>query len=167
MLRMLFSYIFGIMSDWLLKTKRLTLTEVRKLATFMCTIFQGFLTLGLGSSGCHSNLAIIFMMTGTAVNGAVSSGTLAVFVDLSSNYASVILGFCNLIAASSGFLSPLLVGLLTTNNVSFTSQFIHEKKNQRNILEINFLKLYTKTLHSIINFKKISFQTSILLFMQK
>ncbi|XP_051154856.1 sialin [Leptopilina boulardi] len=120
-LRMLFSYMFGILSDWLLKTKRLSLTDVRKLATFMCTIFQGILTLGLGSSGCHSNLAIIFMMAGTAVNGAVSSGTLAVFVDLSSNYASVILGFCNLIAASSGFLSPLLVGLLTTNNQTVDS----------------------------------------------
>ncbi|XP_043462317.1 sialin isoform X2 [Leptopilina heterotoma] len=128
-LRMLFSYIFGMLSDWLLKTKKLTLTEVRKLATFMCTIFQGFLTLGLGSSGCHSNLAIIFMMTGTAVNGAVSSGTLATFVDLSSNYASVILGFCNLIAASSGFLSPLLVGLLTTNNVS-TSRILFSNFQQ-------------------------------------
>ena len=58
------------------------------------------------------------MMTGTAVNGAVSAGTLAILVDLSSNYASVILGFCNLIGGAAGFLSPLVVGILTNDNVS-------------------------------------------------
>lgn len=120
-LRMIFSYTFGVLSDWLLKTKRMSLTNVRKLATFMCTILQGLLTLGLSWSGCHSNLAILFMMTGTAVNGAVSSGSLATFVDLSSNYASVLLGFCNLISTSSGFISPILVGLLTTNNQTVDS----------------------------------------------
>lgn len=138
-LRMIFSYTFGVLSDWLLKTKRMSLTNVRKLATFMCTILQGLLTLGLSWSGCHSNLAILFMMTGTAVNGAVSSGSLATFVDLSSNYASVLLGFCNLISTSSGFISPILVGLLTTNNVSFHFTEIIFKKRNRNIKNIKFL----------------------------
>ncbi|XP_033226264.1 sialin isoform X2 [Belonocnema kinseyi] len=115
-LRMMFSYGFGVLGDWLLRTKRMSLTNVRKLATFMCTILQGFLTLGLSYSGCFSTLAIIFMMTGTAVNGAVSAGTLAALVDLSSNYASVILGFCNLITAAAGYISPFVVGLLTNNN---------------------------------------------------
>ena len=123
----MFSYGFGVLSDWLLKTKRMSLTNVRKLATFMCTILQGFLTLGLSYSGCYANLAIVFMMTGTAVNGAVSAGTLATLVDLSSNYASVILGFCNLITAATGFMSPFVVGLLTNNNVSLI--FSENKKN--------------------------------------
>ncbi|XP_012271459.1 putative inorganic phosphate cotransporter [Orussus abietinus] len=115
-LRMAFSYAFSILSDWLLRTKRMSRTNVRKLATFVCTGLQGILTVALAMSGCHPNLAIIFMMAGTAVNGAVSAGTLAIFVDLSPNYASVLLGFAGLVTVGAGFISPLVVGLLTNNN---------------------------------------------------
>ena len=106
------------MCDWLLRTKRMTLTNVRKLATFVCTGVQGILTLGLAFSGCQPTLAIFFIMTGTAVNGAVSAGTLANLVDLSPNYASVLLGFSGLVTASAGFISPTIVGVLTNYNVS-------------------------------------------------
>ncbi|XP_072755550.1 putative inorganic phosphate cotransporter [Anoplolepis gracilipes] len=114
--RMIFSYFFSIMSDWLLRTKRMSLTNVRKLATFVCTGVQGVLIMALGFSGCHPLFAIVFMMTGTAVNGAISAATLTTFVDLSPNYASVLLGFANMIIVCAGFLSPAIVGILTNNN---------------------------------------------------
>lgn len=117
-LRMIFSYYFSVISDWLIRTKKMTLTNVRKLATFVCTGVQGVFILGLGYSGCHPILAVIFMMAGTAVNGACSASTLANFVDLSPNYASVLLGFCGMIVIWSGFISPAVVGVLTNNNVS-------------------------------------------------
>ncbi|XP_012216801.1 putative inorganic phosphate cotransporter [Linepithema humile] len=115
-LRMVFSYFFSIMSDWLLRTKRMSLTNVRKLATFVCTAVQGVLIIALGFSGCHPLVAVIFMMSGTAVNGAISAATLASFVDLSPNYASVLLGFGNMIIIWGGFISPMIVGVLTNNN---------------------------------------------------
>ncbi|KAL0113888.1 hypothetical protein PUN28_011313 [Cardiocondyla obscurior] len=116
LLRMIFSYFFSMMSDWLLRTKRMSLTNVRKLATFVCTGVQGVLIAALGFSGCHPLLAVIFMMTGTAVNGAVSASTLAIFVDLSPNYASILLGFAGMIIIWAGFISPAIVGSLTNNN---------------------------------------------------
>ncbi|XP_077281828.1 na[+]-dependent inorganic phosphate cotransporter isoform X1 [Temnothorax americanus] len=116
LLRMIFSYFFSMMSDWLLRTRRMSLTNVRKLATFVCTGVQGILIVGLGFSGCHPWLAVIFMMAGTAVNGAVSASTLAIFVDLSPNYASVLLGFAGMIIVWAGFISPAIVGVLTNNN---------------------------------------------------
>lgn len=106
------------MSDWLLRTKRMSLTNVRKLATFVCTGVQGILIMALGFSGCHPLFAIVFMMTGTAVNGAISAATLTNFVDLSPNYASILLGFANMIITWAGFISPAIVGVLTNNNVS-------------------------------------------------
>ncbi|XP_050466531.1 putative inorganic phosphate cotransporter isoform X2 [Cataglyphis hispanica] len=115
-LRMIFSYFFSIMSDWLLRTKRMSLTNVRKLATFVCTGVQGILIMALGFSGCHPLFAIVFMMTGTAVNGAISAATLTNFVDLSPNYASILLGFGNMIISWAGFISPAIVGVLTNNN---------------------------------------------------
>lgn len=93
------------------------MTNVRKLATFVCTGVQGILIIALGFSGCHPLLAVVFMMTGTAVNGAISASTLAIFVDLSPNYASVLLGFAGMIIIWAGFISPAIVGVLTNNNV--------------------------------------------------
>lgn len=116
LLRMIFSYFFSMISDWLLRTRRMSLTNIRKLATFVCTGVQGILIVALGFSGCHPLLAIIFMMTGTAVNGAVSASTLANFVDLSPNYASILLGFAGMIIIWAGFISPAIVGVLTNNN---------------------------------------------------
>lgn len=116
LLRMIFSYLFSMMSDWLLRTNRMSLTNVRKLATFMCTGVQGILIIALGFSGCHPLLAVFFMMTGTAINGAVSASSLANFVDLSPNYASILLGFCGMIIIWAGFISPAIVGILTNNN---------------------------------------------------
>jgi len=115
---MIFSYFFSMMSDELLRTKQMSLTNVRKLATFICTGIQGILIVALGFSGCHPLFAVIFMMAGTAVNGAISASTLANFVDLSPNYASVLLGFAGMIVTWTGFISPAIVGALTNNNVS-------------------------------------------------
>ncbi|KAK0182210.1 hypothetical protein PV327_000371 [Microctonus hyperodae] len=114
-LRMLVSYFYSSLSDWLLRSGRMSLKNVRKLATFVTTGGGAILTLGLAFRGCEPTLAIFFMMTGTAINGAVSAGTLASLVDLSPNFAGVLLGFCGLITAASGFISPLIVGILTNH----------------------------------------------------
>ncbi|XP_058799273.1 sialin isoform X2 [Phymastichus coffea] len=114
--RMIFSYMFSMLSDWLLRTKRMPLTAVRKFANFVCTGGQCLLTIGLGFSGCRPGYAAFFMISGTAINGAVSSGSIPAFVDLSPNYASVLFGICNLVTLPAGFISPLVVGILTNEN---------------------------------------------------
>ncbi|CAL7935035.1 unnamed protein product [Xylocopa violacea] len=115
-LRMVFSYYYAIMSDWLICNNKMSLTNVRKLATFVCTGLQGFFTILLAYSGCHPTLAIVFMTAGMAVSGAISASTLASIVDMGPNYASVLLGFSGMIVIVSGFLSPVVVGVLTINN---------------------------------------------------
>ncbi|OXU26091.1 hypothetical protein TSAR_011161 [Trichomalopsis sarcophagae] len=114
--RMAFSYVFSILADWLLRTKRMSLTGVRKLANFVCAGGQCILTIGLSFSGCAPILAAFFMISGTAINGAISSGTIPSFVDLSPNYASILFGINNLMTAPTGFLSPMVVGMLTNDN---------------------------------------------------
>lgn len=68
-LRMIFSYFYSSFSDWLLRTERMSLNNVRKLANFVMAGGGALLTLGLSFSGCEPILAIFFMMTGTAING--------------------------------------------------------------------------------------------------
>lgn len=114
---MIFAYAFGTLSDWLQENKKMTRTGVRKLAMMVCTGVQAIFTIGLAFSGCQSSLAVFFMITGTITSGALSSGSLANFVDLSPNFGSVLLGMCGLISNAAGALSPMIVGLLTNGNV--------------------------------------------------
>lgn len=91
---------------------------MRKLATFVCSGIPSVLVLGLAFSGCYPVLAVILIMGGIASAGAVSSGPLSNLVDLSPNYASILLGICGLVIDVAGFVSPLIVGSLTNDNVS-------------------------------------------------
>ncbi|XP_026673477.1 vesicular glutamate transporter 1 [Ceratina calcarata] len=115
-LRAIFSVYYSKMSDWLIRTNKMRLTNVRKMATCVSVGLQGVFILALGFSGCYPILAAFFLMMGTMVNGAVSASTLAAFVDMSPNYASILLGFCGMVVIITGFISPMVVGLLTDNN---------------------------------------------------
>jgi hypothetical protein len=44
--------------------------------------------LGLAFSGCNATAAIVFSTVATGVSGAVSTGPLASFIDISPNFAS-------------------------------------------------------------------------------
>ncbi|KAJ8919873.1 hypothetical protein NQ315_006402 [Exocentrus adspersus] len=116
LIRMLWAFLFSQLGDYLLRSNKMTRSNVRKLATAVCCIVQGVFMLGLAYSGCDYNAAIIFLTLAVASHGAVSTGPLASIVDISPNYASVILGFCNTIVALVGFLTPMVVGQLTFQN---------------------------------------------------
>ncbi|KAK4872559.1 hypothetical protein RN001_014588 [Aquatica leii] len=114
--RMLFAYIVSIIADYLLRNNKISRTNVRKIATFLSSILQGCCMIALAQSGCNSIMALVFLTAATTVHGAVSTGALPNLVDLSPNYASVLLGFANGSGAIGGMISPLIVGLLTNNN---------------------------------------------------
>ncbi|XP_046752732.1 sialin [Diprion similis] len=116
MMRMLFAFVFSSFADWLLRTRRMSTTRLRKFAILVCNGVQSIMLLGLAFSGCHPILAAAFMIAGMTAAGANSAGTLACTVDLSPNHASVLLGITNTVATSSGFISPMIVGILTNNN---------------------------------------------------
>ncbi|KAL1516863.1 hypothetical protein ABEB36_000702 [Hypothenemus hampei] len=115
-LRMLFAYIFSQIGDYLLRTNKMKRTNVRKLATAFCCIGQGVFMLALAYSGCHSMAAIVFLTMAVAMHGSVSTGPLASIVDISPNYAAVLMGFLNTAGAVVGFFTPVVVGFLTFQN---------------------------------------------------
>ncbi|XP_025835142.1 putative inorganic phosphate cotransporter [Agrilus planipennis] len=112
LVRVIWAFIVSMSADYLLRSNKMNRTNVRKLATFFCTTVQGLCMLGIAFSGCDKVMAVLFFTLATGVNGAVSSGPLASLVDLSPNYASVMLGFCNTGGAVSGFITPLLVYII-------------------------------------------------------
>lgn len=48
----------------------------------------------------------------------MSTGALSAMVDLSPNFAGILLGISGMIGVIPGFISPIIVGILTLNNVS-------------------------------------------------
>lgn len=106
-------------------------------------VVQGLLILFLTFTGCNSVAAIICLTAATAAHGSVSTGPLASMVDISPNFAStpvscgfdycvvlhrytifvagIILGISGMISVLPGFISPIIVGQLTFQNVSSTA----------------------------------------------
>lgn len=115
-LRMLFAFVFSQIGDYLLRSNKMSRTNVRKLATAFCCIGQGIFMMALSYSGCDAMAAIVFLTLAVAMNGSVSTGPLASVVDISPNYAAVLMGFLNTAAAIVGFFTPAVVGYLTFQN---------------------------------------------------
>ncbi|XP_049950460.1 uncharacterized transporter slc-17.2-like isoform X1 [Schistocerca serialis cubense] len=115
-LRTLFGYGFSRLSDFLLSSGRATHTVVRRIATFVCCPVMGVLTLGLAFCGCQPVWAAVLLAAATAVSGAISSGPLASLVDLSPNFAGILMGVSCTLGFTAAFISPLIVSVLTYNN---------------------------------------------------
>lgn len=123
MIKTIFAIWFSTLCDWLLQTQKMSRTNVRKMATFIGSAMQGLFILALAFSGCHPYLAVAFLWAGITATGAVYSGVLAVLVDMSPNYASVLLGISGIFVGIGGFISPAIVSALTNNNVSEKDTF--------------------------------------------
>ncbi|KAJ8869277.1 hypothetical protein PR048_030849 [Dryococelus australis] len=114
--RIIIAYFMGVICDWLLQSDLLQRTNVRKIATAVCCIGQGVFTIGLAFSGCNKLVSVACLMLATGMSGAISSGPLASHIDLSPNFASIMLGVGNMITVVPGIISPVIVGILTYQN---------------------------------------------------
>lgn len=81
---------------------------------FSGLILNGFFVIGLAFSGCEVTLAVALLTISLTLHGSVSSGALASVVDISPNFAGVSLGINSTFSTFSGFISPIIVGYLTT-----------------------------------------------------
>lgn len=125
LMRMAFAFVFSLFGDYLLTKELMTRTNVRKLAGTFCLIVNGLFVIGLAYSGCNSAAAISLLVAATAMHGAVSTGPLASLIDISPNFSGITLGLTGMFAVLPGFISPLIVGSLTLNNVSVCLNLIY------------------------------------------
>ncbi|XP_073844165.1 sialin-like [Musca autumnalis] len=119
LMRILFAYGFSYFADYLLKHDKMTRTNVRKLATTIACIVKGFIVLALAYFGENPTAAIIFYTVGTMFHGGVSSGSLACMVDITPNFAGIVMGLSSMFGVLPGFISPYIVGLITLDNQTF------------------------------------------------
>ncbi|KAK7573609.1 hypothetical protein V9T40_010800 [Parthenolecanium corni] len=113
--RWIFSFIFGICNQYqtCIKTE-----HFRKLATGLCTIGVGLLTLCLAFTGCNTELAIVVLFVTITLQGTVTSGPYATAIDMTPNFSSIVQGIVGSVSVTPGFLYPFVVGYLTQNDQS-------------------------------------------------
>lgn len=123
-LRMVFSYVLSMFIDYLLLTKKMTRTNVRKLAVFCNCIICGIITAVLAYSGCNYIMAIVLVSLAMAMLGAQACGPLSSFVDLASNFSSITFGISATVCVLTGTFSSYIVGILTLNNVEIKTSLL-------------------------------------------
>lgn len=70
----------------------------------------------------NKGVAIGLLCMGVGVTGLNATGYAVNILDIAPKYAGVIIGISNVFGSMPGFISPQIVGFITTKNVSNTSQ---------------------------------------------
>lgn len=117
--RVIFGYMFSMVADYLLRTEKMSRTNVRKLATFVTTILSGIFVILFAYAGCNVDIAVILVIISITLSGAITAGPLASIIDMSPNFSGVICGIIGTISILPGFLSPFIVGVLTYEKVIY------------------------------------------------
>lgn len=119
-LPMLSRYIGGVaiarLSDWLIKSGRISLLNARRLFNTSSQIAPGVAMVVMGYVGCSPAAAVICMVVGMGLN-AIAAGHFVSAVDLAPNFAGTLLGISNTFSGGGmGSLAPIVVGAMTSNN---------------------------------------------------
>jgi len=109
----IFSLIFARVADWIIQKKMLSTTAVRKIANTtshgapaVCLIIVSYI-------GCDATMTMVLLTLAVGLQGALYSGYMVNYLDLSPNYASVIYGITSTVGTVPSFVAPLMVATLT------------------------------------------------------
>ncbi|XP_036332537.1 putative inorganic phosphate cotransporter [Rhagoletis pomonella] len=113
------SYVYLIVSDVLLTQNILSLTAIRK--TFNTLSFwipaMGLICIGLLEND-QKIFAIVLMMISVGMNAGATIGSALNTIDLSPNHAGILMGIVNAVANVIPIITPLLVGVVVTDEHS-------------------------------------------------
>ncbi|KAL8615137.1 hypothetical protein ACOMHN_054506 [Nucella lapillus] len=109
--------ISGWMADTIRQKKLLSTASTRKLMDVFGKVVAGALLIALGYVDCtQPAVAIALLVLAVSIAGFQYSGFLVNHVDIAPQYAGILFGISNSIAAITGFLSPVVVGIITDEN---------------------------------------------------
>lgn len=78
------------------------------------------LLIGLGYLDCTQPvLAITLLVLGVSLTGIQYSGWIVNHMDIAPMFAGILFGISNSVAAVTGFLSPVIVGVVTEVKINF------------------------------------------------
>lgn len=108
----------GPAADLVITRRWLSVTATRKLFTFVGGMSLAGFIAGVGFVNCDPILAVTFLTIGWAFSGLIGVGPRVSMLDMSPQHAGVLNGIVNTVNSAGGFVSPLLVALLTRGQPS-------------------------------------------------
>lgn len=112
------SVLFCYIADKLMLNNWMSLTNVRKLFTALSQVVPGILIYCIGYIDENIVLLLVIWFVAVTFITASYAGAMANIVDIAPNLAGPVLAFCQTIHMSASFLSPLVSGIIVTNESS-------------------------------------------------
>lgn len=106
------------MSDLAIVRYKISRTRVRKIGSTIGLTAASVLIVVAAYAGCNRAIVISIFALALAVQGATVPSIIINALDLSPNYAGVLMAFTNGIGALAGVLAPYLTGILTTEQTT-------------------------------------------------
>jgi len=107
----------GYIADWVQKIDFLSTTQVRKYSN--CTAFLVQMSCMLLAAYIRNRvLVIVFITIGSTFGSLAICGCAVNHLDIAPQYASILLGFTNTVAAIPGIVSPLIAGFIVTEQTN-------------------------------------------------
>lgn len=106
------AFLSGWLSDWLIRTERISIGVHRKLFTTFACFAPGVGILAASYAGCDRPLVVALFCVGMAVMGPFYCSLKVNALDISPNFSGLVMSIVNGLGAVSGIISPDIVGLL-------------------------------------------------------
>jgi MFS transporter, ACS family, solute carrier family 17 (sodium-dependent inorganic phosphate cotransporter), other len=115
----LFSIVTSKSLDSARGADKISTTTARKVATVLSSLIPICCLTALCFVGCNRMAAVIIAGVAVTSKGAMFSGFLSNHIDLSVNFAGILVAITNTFATIPGIVVPFFVGKLTHSDVSF------------------------------------------------
>ncbi|KAK3931590.1 Putative inorganic phosphate cotransporter [Frankliniella fusca] len=105
----------GFLSDWLIRSGRISIPVHRKSFTTFACFTPGVGLLAATYAGCDRTVVVALFCVGMALMGPFYSSLKVNALDISPNYSGLVMSIVNGLGAVSGIVSPSIVGLIITD----------------------------------------------------
>lgn len=104
----------GWAADFCRDKQLLSTSLTRKVFNTFGKVVPAVMLIGLGYVDCsQSTIAIVLLVLAVSLTGTQYSGYLVNHVDIAPKFAGILFGISNSLAAVTGFISPVVVGIIT------------------------------------------------------
>ncbi|XP_068204283.1 putative inorganic phosphate cotransporter [Palaemon carinicauda] len=115
----IFSLLMSLAGDKLRMAGKLSTVAVRKIANSIAHMGPAVCLLILTAITCDRNATIALLFVAVGLQGGIYTGFMVNHVDIAPNFAGTLFGITNAAATIPGWLAPMTVGALTTNQQTF------------------------------------------------
>jgi len=138
LLQAIVGWITSYACDKMRKKGIMSVNKIRKTCNTLAFFGSAACLIGVSLAKCDATASAIFFTLALAVNGISFSGYLITHVDMSPEYAGILMGITNSIANIPGFIAPMVVTAFTKDAViiSFLLSKLSSINSESSILNL-------------------------------